>query len=167
MARGDQVILHHTEKCWMAEFRGPIAREMTAMTGVDILPTGFSGHLPAVVVCSAIALLNANAEIKLADGTPDAQAKPGTAGLSGEAPAPTLVLAAQVVSKYARGGAAVPEEKRAEVEERRSTLKRAMKIRKGLGLMVACSYLKDRGWNTDAAYQALNQPVVPRKPVTV
>lgn len=38
-----------------------------------------------------------------------------------------------------------------------AALKRAATLRKELGMLVACSYLKEQGWTVEAAHQALNQ----------
>jgi hypothetical protein len=39
--------------------------------------------------------------------------------------------------------------------EQRATLKKAMKIGRSLGWMLACNYLMARGWSVEAAHQAL------------
>jgi hypothetical protein len=178
----ERIILHHTPSCWIAEFRGAVGLEMAAIAGADTLPTGFNGHIPAAVVCRAIALLNPEAEVSLAEaagteprpmvatGAPARallraleQPQPKAAVAEPEpAPCdPALRLAAQVIAKHV-GAAPAPAKPSAQDRERRATLERAIKIKKGLGLMVACSYLKERGWSFEAAHQALLE-TAPRK----
>src|SRR5688572_28455178 len=163
----DHIILHHTPRCWMAEFRGPVARAMAAIAGADIVPTGFNGHVPGTVVCSAIALLNPDAEVSLAEAAaaraPLTLAKPQPQAMAQAQPTAslpttpascdrTLRLAAEVIGKYLPGN---PGETPKTTKALHPTLKRALKIRRALGLIVACSYLRERGWSFEAAHQAL------------
>lgn len=178
----DRVILHHTHAWWIAEFHGPIAAQMRATWGGDTVLTGFNGHIPAPVVCSAIALLNPSAEVALAeqaqDAAPAAAREPARPAppQPGRADTPAsmahsfwracfvrasqkaaagrdagLAAAAEVVNKHQR---AVAEETN---PARRLAIERAMKLKRSLGLMVACSYLKEQGWSFEAAHRALLQ----------
>jgi hypothetical protein len=183
----DHIILHHTPHCWIAEFRGAVGRELAAIAGVDTLPTGFNGHVPGTVVCQAIAILNPDAEVILADaateprplvatGAPahafsqvlhDAQASPSSPKSQTSDP---LSLAAEIVRKYlpAKPAEAPKPAPVADVDPganaHRATIARARKIRHSLGLIVACSFLKERGWSVEAAHRALVQAEPRGKP---
>lgn len=177
----DRIILHHTAMWWIAEFRGPIAEEIKAISGADTVPTGFNGCLPGPVVCQVIALLNPNAEVKLAGAVahsesthlapvralPKAQKQPDeSASRSSAAPETSseavLCPAAEVVGEHYREALAETATafKRCSADKERQvrfTVERAKKIKKALGLLVACSYLREKGWSFEAAYRILHK----------
>lgn len=179
-ALSDQVILHHTPTWWIAEFRGSIAGQLRASCGTDTVTTGFNGHIPGSVVCTAIALLNPNAEVLLAEPAAEVPVnRPARPASTPETPAaapaartpahafwkacfsratqkaasadPALGLAAEVVGEHRQ--ATKPQKTGAE----RVVIERATKLKRTLGLMVACSYLKEQGWSFEAAHRALLQ----------
>jgi hypothetical protein len=158
--QSDQVVMHHTAAWWLAEFRGPVGRQMKEMVGADTVQTGFNGHIPAAVVCQAIALLNPNAKVTLAG-----QAAAELPSVSG----PVLDFAADVVGKFhgrpkpRASETPAPKPQAAREEGRvRMAIGRAIKLKRRFGLLVACSYLREQGWDFDAAHRILLQ-ADPRK----
>lgn len=146
----DGIVLHHTPDVWLAEFRGPIGEQITALCGTDTVRTGFSGHLPRAVVCSAMALLNPNAAVTVAEpGTVSAAPPCVPAAPARKSDDPVLDMAEQVVR---------------EACGERPALEQALRIKKSLGLMVACSYLRERGWTFEAAHEALLRKAVRKTP---
>jgi hypothetical protein len=149
-AAGDLVILHHTPAWWIAEFRGAVAQRVKAITGASTVVTGFNGHVPGSVVCKAIALLNPNAEVVLAQAGEEPHAKKAAP----EEPNALLAIAADVVAncRPSRAG---------EAPQARADAQRARRIRRSLGMMAACSYLRDRGWSFDSAHRMLLEAAQP------
>jgi hypothetical protein len=159
----DQILMHHTSSWWVAEFRGPVGRRMRAISGADTVLTGFNGHIPAAVVCQAIAMLNPTAKVAVAEPPLAPAAKLPSARNAGaapvaETPQPRDALhdcAADVVGKF--HGEPKPE------GHVRRAIERAIKLKRRFGLLVACSYLREQGWNFEAAHRILVQ-ADPRKP---
>jgi hypothetical protein len=174
----DEVVLHHTPTWWVAEFRGPLAQRMSTLAGGDTVVTGFNGNIPAEVVCQAMETLNPSAKVRLAHGS-DRQTKPGgkPAPLA-PSPKPPVAkvpdpssgeddelrkLAAEIVARAhrnARDGQlrAAP----ATDVDAGEAIHRASKLKRHFGLLVACSYLRERGWTFEDAHRALLQGA-PRK----
>jgi hypothetical protein len=166
--QADQVLMHHTPTWWIAEFRGPIARQMREAAGTDTVQTGFNGHVPAEVVCRAIAILNPDAEVSVAESLASAAARPLPAPQpAAEAPAqpaskpaartPISDLAAEVVNTFKGdpGPADAGPVPSKEVQTAAHHLERAMKIRSRFGMLVACSYLREKGWSFEEARRFL------------
>lgn len=192
----DRIVLHYTPAWWMAEFFGSVARQVRAIAGVDMVPTGFNGCVPGTVVRQAIELLNPNTEVKLAEpadvmradpskvtaapekssipATPPvaaaiaaaavasslenrrAQTTPSTASTAAAKSNAALALASEVIGKCLGARATASDQDSAENEHKtRTMLDRAMKIREELGMLVACSYLREKGWSFEAAHRAL------------
>jgi hypothetical protein len=173
----NRILLHYTPMWWIAEFRGPVAEEIKTIFGINMVPTGFNGCVPGPVVCQAMALLNPNAEVTLAGAVadakssqvapvralPQAQKQPDTSAIRSAVPETwseaVRTFAAEVVGKHYPDAPAQPvtavEPSGAE-KERHSAAKRAMKIKKALGLLVACSYLREKGWSFEAAHRFLS-----------
>ena len=82
----DQILMHHTSAWWIAEFRGPVGRRMRAISGADTVLTGFNGHIPAAVVCQAIAMLNPSAKVAVAEPPHAPVAKQPSARNAGAVP---------------------------------------------------------------------------------
>jgi hypothetical protein len=123
------------------------------------------------VVCQAIALLNPNAKVTLAGQAAPAAELPSVsdAGMAAVAQTPrardaVLDFAADVVGKFhsqpkpkvSEGPAPKPQ---GALEEGRvrMAIGRAIKLKRRFGLLVACSYLREQGWNFDAAHRILLQ----------
>jgi hypothetical protein len=175
----DLVILHHTPAWWIAEFRGTVAQRVKAIAGASTVVTGFNGHVPGSVVCKAIAMLNPNAEVMLAraEELPQAKKAIDEAPEVKQATDELFAVAADVVGySRPRAGEALqvreeprerqvreePRERQVREEPRerqeQADIERARGIRRRLGTMAACSYLRDRGWSFEAAHQLLLQP---------
>jgi hypothetical protein len=188
--QADQVLMHHTPAWWIAEFRGPIGRQMREAAGSDTLLTGFNGHIPAEVVCQAIAILNPDAQVSLAESVASAAARPQPASPSAPQPASQPAasqpappasrpasppaakppaparpaahlsdLAAEVVNNFkpaAPGPAkAEPAPAAAKAPRDDSHIDRALKIKSRFGMLVACSYLREKGWTLEEARRLL------------
>jgi hypothetical protein len=175
----DQVLMHHTSAWWVAEFRGPVGRRMRALAGADTVLTGFNGHIPAAVVCQAIAMLNPSAHVTVAEPANVPVAKRPSVGNSCAAPVaetpqrrePLLEFAADVVGRFhseakpKASEAPAPKPRTAAVLEEgrvRLAIERAIKLKRRFGLLVACSYLREQGWNFELAHRILVQ-ADPRK----
>jgi len=168
----DQILMHHTCAWWVAEFRGPVGRRMRAISGADTVLTGFNGHIPAAVVCQAIAMLNPTANVAVAEPPHAPVAKQPSARnaevvqLPAKPGDPLLGFAADVVGQFysepghrARETPAPKAPTAALVEEGRVrlALERAIKLKRRFGLLVACSYLREQGWSFEAAHRILLQ----------
>lgn len=251
----DRIILRHTPSHWIADFVGSVAAQVRSIHGSSQVPTGFDGGVTVEVVRRAMAELNPNSEIVVAN---DEQSLDFTvaSNMQGAAPqsAPHVgagvvaqrngqsldfTLAAVSVSKpqveHQRAGPSIARDAAAEIvaqdrpdaaavssalpppatapgldltpapaigprpqaetqraapsnpapmapptaavgpvasapparattdasdAKQRGTqeaLKRALTLRKELGLLVACSYLKEHGWTFEAAHEVLNR----------
>ena len=166
--QADQVLMHHTPAWWIAEFRGPIGNQMREMAGCDTVMTGFNGHIPAAVVCQAIAMLNPSARVSVVESSAGTRAEP-PAPASPPADAPLtsrsmLDIAADVVGTFAPAAPApAPKAKAApKIADVRPAIERAMKIKQRFGLLVACSYLREQGWSFEAAHRILHE-TLPRE----
>lgn len=195
----DRIVLHHTPAWWMAEFFGSVAQQVSAIAGVDMVPTGFNGCVPGTVVRQAIEYLNPNTEVKLAEPAdviradsgkvkstvapekkssiqaiqpvaaviaaaaaaslledPQLQATPSTASTAAAKSNTTLALASEVIGKSLGAPAKASHHGNVDKEHKaRATLDRAMKIKEEFGLLVACSYLREKGWSFEAAHRTL------------
>jgi hypothetical protein len=171
LKQADQVLMYHTPAWWIAEFRGPIGEQMRAMAGSDTVQTGFNGHIPAAVVCQAIAMLNPGADVGVAESVATAATRPVPPAPSPEPVAPAarkpqasasmLDIAADVIGTFKSAAAAPAATPKAPEGSR--TVERALKIKQRFGLLVACSYLREQGWTFDAARGILLQ-ALPKKP---
>jgi hypothetical protein len=168
-----------TPTWWVAEFRGALAERMRSLAGGDTVVTGFNGNIPAEVVCHAMETLNPSAKVRMAHST-DRRTNP-TAKSVPVAPPPKQIvatvpqnstgeddelrkLAADIVARYQRNArdaeqCTVPATQERDAEE---AIHRASKLRRHFGLLVACSYLRERGWTFEDAHRTLLQGV-PRK----
>jgi hypothetical protein len=115
-------------------------------------------------------MLNPNASVNVAEPVSSPAARPARVSNASVAPVadkapprvPGFDLAADVVGKFhrerqpkaseapAKTTQAVSEEGRV-----RRALERAMTIKRRFGLLVACSYLREQGWNFEAAHRIL------------
>jgi hypothetical protein len=168
----DEVVLHHTPTWWVAEFRGPLAERMRSLAGGDTVVTGFNGNIPAEVVCHAMETLNPSAKVRMAHST-DRQTNPGVRTPQ-PLPKPPIAtvpqdstgeddelrkLAADIVARYQRNArdaeqCTVPATREVDAGE---AIHRASKLKRHFGLLVACSYLRERGWTFEDAHRTLLQ----------
>jgi hypothetical protein len=165
----DEVVLHHTPTWWVAEFRGPLAERMGALAGGDTVVTGFNGYIPAAVVCQAMETLNPSAKVRLAHGA-ERQTNPGgRPAHATPSPKPHIAtvpddstkehdelrkLAAEIVARSQRNAQQRAAPAIQDVDARK-TIHRASKLKRHFGLLVACSYLRERGWTFEDAYRTL------------
>jgi hypothetical protein len=141
---GDRILLHHTPTWWIAEFRGPVGESVKAIAGADSVRTGFNGCVPGPVVRQAIALLNPSAEVSLSGAAGIAQRQPTRQDKKPKA--------SPIAPSTPRDGAERILGLAAEVARKHAELERAIDIKKSCGLLVACSYLREKGWSFEAAH---------------
>lgn len=158
--QADQVLMHHTPAWWIAEFRGPLGHQMREAAGTDTVLTGFNGHVPAEVVCQAIAILNPDAQVSVAESVASAAARPQPAAPSASQPAARARLsdlAAEVVNTFKPAGPAEagPAPAPAKAPPVCPHVARALKIKSRFGILVACSYLREKGWTFEEARRLL------------
>lgn len=61
-----RIVLRRSQTGWTATFSGPCAREVVQHFGTDTLPTPYTPRAPAHVVRDALAILNPDAVVEVA-----------------------------------------------------------------------------------------------------